>query len=137
MVDIENNTNRMQAFNLNHQACHDAGFGRIARITQMEFDIGSATPKPTLVVRRIPGSITFLAKETMKGLPNAVLFAPEIVRALKADPPILTVRKQYSAETAPTDTTTFIDQGAAEPVGFDKGSGDSGPAAKGPAKKGH
>lgn len=134
MVDLENLVPRMMTYNLEHPACHEAGYGEVKRIDQFEYDMGVATPKRKVVTRRVPGSLTFLARETQTGLPNAVLFANEVQAALKAKPPRLRLVQQY--EDVPTAPTVKIDPSGDEPVGSQQGSGDQTLPARGSTKKG-
>lgn len=84
-ITLENRERRMQVFNLPH-AIYCAAAGRCECteqvVTTLVEDPRTGQRTPRSVVRRIPASLTLLARAQRSGLPEAVLDVAEIRRAV-------------------------------------------------------
>ena len=95
-VTLVNNTRRMQVFNLPHDL-YCAALGRCEcrmPATPKARPLGTAAQVGGAVRtrRRVCPSLTFAAGATQGGLPDAVLAAPEVDRAVRAG--FVTVRRE-------------------------------------------
>lgn len=106
-ITLENRERRMQVFNLPH-AIYCAAAGRCQCteqvVTTLAEDARTGARTPRSVVRRIPASLTLLARAQQAGLPRAVLEVPEIQRAVAAG--ALRVWTEPAAAAAATATAT-------------------------------
>ena len=88
-IILKEEVGRLQSFNLPHeQLCETVGECScstvVFRTAVKNKRTGELTVKP--VQRRVPKSITLLARQESEPLPKAVLDCPEIRSALKAKP---------------------------------------------------
>jgi hypothetical protein len=85
-ITLENRGRQMQVFNLPHELyCERSGRCGCAQETINSWVEDPATGERTLrsTVKRIPASLTLLAREKHPGLAEAVLEVPEIQRAIE------------------------------------------------------
>ncbi|WP_428264544.1 hypothetical protein [Haliangium sp.] len=84
-ITLENRERRMQVFNLPHDIyCEAVEYCACAAtdVTTLLEDARTGERMARTATRRIPASITLLARESRRGLPEAVLRIPEIRRAV-------------------------------------------------------
>jgi hypothetical protein len=85
-ITLENRGRQMQIFNLPHELyCEKAGRCGCAQETLTTWVEDAATGERSLraTVKRIPASLTLLAREKHPGLAEAVLEVPEVQRAIE------------------------------------------------------
>ena len=83
-VTLQNTRKRMVSYNLEHPSCHEDGYGKIHSIELLDTDPKTGMGRAKLVKRRISGSLTFPAGGTLTDLPNSVLRAKGVTKAVKA-----------------------------------------------------
>jgi hypothetical protein len=85
-ITLENRGRQMQVFNLPHELyCERSGRCGCAQETVNTWVEDAATGERTLrsTIKRIPASLTLLAREKHAGLHEAVLGVPEVQRAIE------------------------------------------------------
>jgi len=85
-ITLENRGRQMQVFNLPHELyCEKAGRCSCANETVTTWGEDAATGERSLraTIKRIPASLTLLAREKHPGLHEAVLEVPEVQRAIE------------------------------------------------------
>jgi hypothetical protein len=85
-ITLENRGRQMQVFNLPHELyCERSGRCGCAQETANTWVEDAATGERTLrsTIKRIPASLTLLAREKHSGLAEAVLEVPEVQRAIE------------------------------------------------------
>jgi hypothetical protein len=85
-ITLENRGRQMQVFNLPHELyCAKAGRCGCAQeaVTTWVEDAATGERSPRSAVKRIPASLTLLAREKQPGLHEAVLEVPEVQRAIE------------------------------------------------------
>ncbi len=85
-ITLENRGRQMQVFNLPHELyCEKAGRCGCANETVTTWVEDAATGERSLrsTIKRIPASLTLLAREKQPGLHEAVLEVPEVQRAIE------------------------------------------------------
>ena len=83
-VTLESRVRRMQAFHLPHEVFCRAHRCACAEVTVVVVAENARTGEraPRRTARRVPGSITILALERKRGLPNAVLEVADVKAAI-------------------------------------------------------
>jgi len=85
-ITLENRGRQMQVFNLPHELyCEKAGRCGCVQETVTTWVEDTATGERSLrsTIKRIPASLTLLAREKQPGFHEAVLEVPEVQRAIK------------------------------------------------------
>ena len=85
-ITLENRGRQMQVFNLPHELyCEKSGRCGCANETVTTWVEDAATGERSLraTIKRIPASLTLLAREKQPGLAEAVLEVPEVQRAIQ------------------------------------------------------
>ena len=140
-VTLESRTRRMQVFHLSHNVfCRDrCACGEVTVVVTAENPrTGERAPRP--LQKKVPGSITLLARERKPGLPSRLLELAEVKAAIArgylriveqtpddAAPPKIEVASLASSASAPpASTPTAVPPAAASP---------STAGAKSPAKE--
>ena len=124
-ITLENRGRQMQVFNLPHELyCEKAGRCGCAQEIVNAWVEDAATGERSLrsAVKRIPASLTLLAREKHPGLAEAVLEVPEIQRALelgtvriwteRARQVVDAARQKRERRSAPTASAASTDEGA-------------------------
>jgi hypothetical protein len=103
-ITLENRGRQMQVFNLPHELyCEKAGRCGCAQETVTTWVEDAATGERSLrsAIKRIPASLTLLAREKQPGLAEAVLEVPEVQRAIELGTVrVWTERARQVADTA-------------------------------------
>ena len=85
-VTLQNRRRQMQVFNLDHGVCcGPEGCGctdLVATVIAEHPRTGELLPRH--IRKKIPGSLTLLALETRRGLPDAILKVPDVSAAIVA-----------------------------------------------------
>jgi hypothetical protein len=124
-ITLENRGRQMQVFNLPHEPyCEESGRCDCAQEIVNTWVEDAATGERTLrsTVKRIPASLTLLAREKHPGLAEAVLEVPEIQRAIelgtvrvwteRARQAVEVARNKRDRRSAPTNTVAPAQEGA-------------------------
>ena len=103
-ITLENRGRQMQVFNLPHELyCEKAGRCGCANetVTTWVEDVATGERSPRSTIKRIPASLTLLAREKHPGLAEAVLEVPEVQRAIELGTVrVWTERARQAADTA-------------------------------------
>ena len=103
-ITLENRGRQMQVFNLPHELyCEKAGRCGCANetVTTWVEDAATGERSPRSTIKRIPASLTLLAREKQPGLHEAVLEVPEVQRAIELGTVrVWTERARQAVDTA-------------------------------------
>jgi hypothetical protein len=99
-VTLQNRRRQMQVFNLDHRSyCEPSGCGCVELVvTLVREHPRTGAQLPRRIEKKAPGSLTLLALETRRGLPEAILKVPEVKAAIDAG----TVRVVEHTSDAPS-----------------------------------
>jgi hypothetical protein len=124
-ITLENRGRQMQVFNLPHELyCEKSGRCGCAQESVNTWGEDAATGERTLrsTIKRIPASLTLLAREKHPGLAEAVLELPEVQRAIelgtvrvwteRARQAVEVARNKRDRRSAPTNTVAPAQEGA-------------------------
>jgi hypothetical protein len=124
-ITLENRGRQMQVFNLPHELyCEKSGRCGCAQEIVNTWVEDAATGERTLrsTIKRIPASLTLLAREKHPGLHEAVLEVPEVQRAIelgtmrvwteRARQAVEVARNKRDRRSTPTNTVAPAQEGA-------------------------
>jgi hypothetical protein len=124
-ITLENRGRQMQVFNLPHELyCEKSGRCGCAQEIVNTWVEDAATVERTMrsTVKRIPASLTLLAREKHPGLAEAVLEVPEVQRAIelgtvrvwteRARQAVDATRHKRDRRSAPTTVVASAEEGA-------------------------